>query len=75
MSQISNLKIGAVAGGVTIALSLLTPMISGIFPSYFRGFFFQTYTDPISSFVNEVIIVFLALNAIQFIPAIAEFTR
>ena len=74
MSQASYLKIGAVAGGVTITLSLLSPLLSGVLPETVRGFLFQTYQDPLGAFINEMIIVWFALNAIDMFPAIQNFT-
>ncbi len=72
-SQFTILKTGVIVGGVTIGMSLLTPLISSVFPSSIRSFFFQTYNDPIGSFVNEIIIVYLALNMIEFVPALRDF--
>ena len=58
--QLDILKFGAVTGAVTVGLSFLTPLISGVFPETIRGYFFQTYQNPLGTFINTIIVVWLA---------------
>ncbi len=71
--QLSYIKTGMVIGGVTVGISMLAPFISGIVPNAAKSFLFQTYNDPLSAFVNEIIMVWCALNLMDAIPTVAAF--
>lgn len=63
--QVDIIKLGAIGGSVVIGLSLATPYISTIFPETIRGFFFQTYQNPIGAFINQIFIIWLTFFLLE----------
>lgn len=75
MSSYSNiLKFAAVGGGITVALSYATPLVSSVIPEQLRGFLFQTYQNPAGAFVNEMIIIILTFWLVNNVDAIRNLT-